>query len=103
MCGLCGMLGREDHWSDQLPSARAEDISHAHRNERLRRVGCLNRVLIAFSCSVSDWQGSKYMLSTFTGKTELVDNLGQLWGAVERLTGRVADPLSPAVLVRLRK
>ncbi|MER1967576.1 hypothetical protein [Castellaniella sp. GW247-6E4] len=68
----------------------------------MRRVAYLNRVLVAFSCSVSDWQGSKYLLSTFTGKTELVDNLGQLWPAVERLTGGIADPLSPAVLERLR-
>jgi len=101
MCGLCGMLGGEAHWSDLLPRGDQDEIARLRRAERSRRVQYLNRVLGAFSCSVSDWQGSKYLLSTFTGKTELVDNLAQLWSAVERLSGQVPDPLAPAVHERL--
>ncbi|WP_269495829.1 hypothetical protein [Castellaniella sp. S9] len=103
MCGLCGILGADDHWSDLLPRPDADELAHIRRTERSRRVKYLNRVLGAFSCSVSDWQGSKYLLSTLTGKSELVDNLGQLWPAVERLTGGRADPLSGAVIERLRR
>lgn len=101
MCGLCGILGGEDHWSDLLPQAGREQLRPTRAAERRRRVGYLNAVLAAFSCTVSDWQGSRYLLSTFTGKTELVDDLTQLWAAVERLSGRVPDPLSPGVLERL--
>ncbi|MBV6274300.1 hypothetical protein KVP09_15505 [Alcaligenaceae bacterium CGII-47] len=96
------MLGDEGHWTDLWPLADAAELARRHRNERLSRVKCLNRVLGAFSCSVTDWQGSQYLLSTFTGKTELVDNLTQLWACVERLSGCQVDPLSVRVRDRLR-
>lgn len=101
MCGLCGILGGEDHWSDLLPQADEAELQRLRRNERRRRVLYLNRVLGAFACTVSDWQGAKYQVSTYTGKTELVDNLSQLWAAVERLSGHRPDPLAPQVLQRL--
>jgi len=97
MCGLCGILGGEAHWSDLLPNADDDAEVRRRRAERGRRVRYLNIVLGAYACSVNDWQGSKYQVSTFTGKTELVDNLGELWAAVERLTGHVPDPLLPSV------
>lgn len=99
MCGLCGILGGDDHWSDRLPVSE-EHITQTRRAERRRRVDYLNTVLAAFACTVSDWQG-KYLVGTYTGKTELVDNPAQLWAAVERLTGHAPDPLAPAVLGRL--
>jgi hypothetical protein len=101
MCGLCGMLGAQDHWSDLLPQRDQDTVARRNRLERMQRVAYLNVVLKAFACSVTDWQGSRYLLSTFTGKSELVDNLQQLWAAVERLTGHVPDPLSTAVQARL--
>lgn len=101
MCGLCGILGGKVHWSDTLAAGAAAEATQRSRAERARRIRYLNAVLAAFACTVSDWQGSHYVLSTFTGKTELVDNLTQLWAAVERLTGHAPDPLSPHVLERL--
>ena len=103
MCGLCGILGGDDHWSDLLPLADEAERARVRREERRRRVQYLNQVLGAFACSVSDWQGSKYLISTYTGKTELIDNLAQLWPAVERLSGHLPDPLSPAVHARLER
>lgn len=103
MCGLCGILGGEDHWSDLLPSADDAELSRVRRAERRDRVRYLNQILGAFACTVTDWQGCKYQVSTFTGKTELVDNLGQIWAAVERLSGHVPDPLTPAVQARLAR
>ena len=43
--------------------------------------------------SLADWQGSAFVLSTATGKSEMVDNLAQLWIAAERLCGQACDPL----------
>lgn len=103
MCGLCGLLAGESHWSDLLPSQNEEQGQRRRRDERRRRVQFLNAALAAYACQVSDWQGSKYHLSTYTGKVELVDNLEQLWSAVERLTGQSPDPLAPAVLGRLEE
>lgn len=101
MCGLCGILGGDEHWSDLLPEDVRQSRVATRRAERHQRIAYLNTVLAAFSCKVSDWQGGKYVLSTYTGKTELVDNPAQLWAAVERLTGAVPDPLSGRVLERL--
>ena len=101
MCGLCGILGGEDHWSDLLPHADQAELLRVRREDRRRRVLFLNEVLGAYACVVTDWQGSKYQISTYTGKTELVDNLQQLWMAVERLSGQHPDPLASSVLERL--
>lgn|SRR5690606_1571740 len=102
MCGLCGILGGADHWSDLLPRADEAELQRMRREDRRRRVQFLNQVLQAYACVVTDWQSSKYQLSTYTGKTELVDNVQELWLAVERLSGQRPDPLGPAVLDRLR-
>ena len=104
MCGLCGMLGSETHWADAGSStASADTLAQRRRRERQLRVASLNRVLRAFGCTVSDWQSHAYLVSTFTGKTEIVDNLAQLWPSVERLSGRRVDPLATDLLDRLRQ
>jgi hypothetical protein len=43
------------------------------------------------------------LISTLTGKSEIVDNLSQLWPAIERLSSRRADPLAADLLDRLRQ
>jgi len=101
MCGLCGILSGEAHWADLAPQGSADERSRLGRRERLGRVAYLNRVLGAFACSVSDWQGCRYQVSTFTGKSELPENLAELWASVERLTGIKPDPLSEDVLRRI--
>lgn len=104
MCALCGVLGGSDHWTDaaQRPGVftRTADPP-ARRRERARRVEVVNRVLAAYAMRLADWQGSAFVLSTATGKTELVENLTHVWAAAERLGGRACDPLDPALLARL--
>uniref|UniRef100_UPI00403A6FC9 hypothetical protein n=1 Tax=Variovorax sp. BK018 TaxID=3450241 RepID=UPI00403A6FC9 len=58
------------------------------------RVAYLNRLVKAYSCTLADWHGSAYLLSTFTGKTELVNDMSDLWRKLEVLAGRVPDPLA---------
>jgi hypothetical protein len=61
----------------------------------------VNIVLKQFSLVLADWEGAKYQLSTRTGRTEIVDNLSQVWPAAERLLGRACDPLDPALIERI--
>jgi hypothetical protein len=96
MCALCGVLGGPEHWADTPTSD-----PHARRRERARRVQAANRVLAEYSMQLADWQGSAYLLSTATGKTELVENLAHLWATAERLSGRACDPLAPSLWARL--
>jgi hypothetical protein len=104
MCALCGVLGGAEHWADahDRPGAFTRNTGPIERRrERARRVTLANRILRPIGLSLSDWQGTSFLLSTRTGKTELVDNLAHLWGAAERLLGRPIDPLDPDFLERL--
>jgi hypothetical protein len=104
MCALCGVLGGAGHWTDAVarPGVFTRTATTVERRrERSARVTEANRVLTHYRLSLSDWQGASFLLSTATGKTEIVDNLTHLWSAAEKLLGRPCDPLDPALLDRL--
>ena len=106
MCSLCGVLGSAEHWTDAAAresaySRNADPV--ARRRERARRVRVANLVLAQFGLSVADWQGAALLLSTRTGKTEIIADLGHLWPAAERLSGRPCDPLALPLLERLEQ
>ncbi len=96
MCALCGVLGGPKHWTDAAarPGAFTRSTDPAvRRRERLNRVAAANRVLAHYRLTLADWQGCAFVLSTATGKAEIIDNLAHLWIAAERLLGRPCDPL----------
>lgn len=104
MCALCGVLGGAGHWTDAAarPGVFGRNTDPVQRRrERHDRVTAASRVLRHYGLTLSDWQSSSYVLSTATGKTELVDGLGHLWAAAEKLLGRPCDPLDPALIRRL--
>jgi hypothetical protein len=101
MCSLCGVIGGNEHWTDATPrpgvfTRNVERIDR--RRERARRVTAVNSVLSAFGMSLSDWQGASFVLATRTGKSEMIEDLGHLWPAAERLSGRLCDPLDPGLI-----
>ena len=105
MCSLCGVLGVENHWSDAVARPGVFSRNDAHRTRRLeraKRIRVANAVLAAYRLSLADWQGRAYLLSTATGKTEVIETLAHLWPAAERLSGRSFDPLDPDFLARLK-
>lgn len=95
MCGLCGLLGEDLHWSDPL----GDELPR--RRERLRRIAAINQVLAVFRLKVEDFQGASYLLLGATGKQELASGLDQLWQAAETMLGRPLDPLDPRLLDHL--
>src|ERR1700694_2408115 len=104
MCALCGVLGGAEHWTDAVarPGVFTRNTDAAsRRRERLNRVAAANRVLAYYRMNLADWQGSAFVLSTATGKTEIVDNLSHLWAAAERLLSRPCDPLDEELIARL--
>jgi hypothetical protein len=92
MCTLCGVL-LTSHWAER----------DSGRRERVLRVRLLNRVLAHFGLELGDWSGRVYLLRDRKGKTAVVDDLGSLWAAAERLAGRPLDPLDPALLAALQR
>jgi hypothetical protein len=106
VCSLCGVLGSTEHWADAVArdavySRNADPV--ARRRERARRVRIANLVLAQFGMSVADWQGTAFLLSTRTGKTEIIADLGHLWPAAERLSGRLCDPLARPLIEHLEQ
>jgi hypothetical protein len=104
MCSLCGILGANEHWADAAArdgvyTRNADPV--ARQRERTDRVRLANRVLALYGMRLSDWQGASFLLSTFTGKSEIVEDLGHLWPAAEKLCGSPCDPLALEFLERL--
>jgi hypothetical protein len=90
MCTLCGVLG-QPHWAETGSSRRA----------RIERVRLVKRILGHFGLVLDDWSGSVYIVRDRKGRAEVVDDLGSLWAAAERLAGRPLDPLDPALVTAL--
>ena len=102
MCSLCGLLG-EDHWTDMSanPEAFGGKPARTRRHERLYRVKMINEIISFFGLRLDDWQGQHFMLSSRTGKTEIVDDLMAVWPAAEAIIGRPLDPMDPKLLAHL--
>jgi len=104
MCALCGVLGGTEHWTDAVAGVFTRNTDAAsRRRERINRVAAANRVLAYYRMNLSDWQGSAFVLSTATGKSEIVDNLAHLWIAAERLLGRPCDPLDEDLIALMER
>ena len=114
MCGLCGILGSERHWTERAAhpaifggagggegARERPGVSPAH--ERQQRIRLLNRVLGPLGLVLAEWAASSCVLRTKTGRSELVPHLGELWPAAERLLGRPCDPLDPELLARIAR
>ncbi|RJS92746.1 hypothetical protein [Salinisphaera sp. Q1T1-3] len=95
MCGLCGALGGEDHWTAHLSVAEQADV---RRRQRAYRIGLINTVLRAPRLTLTDFQSSRYVLAGATGKRAIVDDLGGIWQQAETMTGASLDPLDPEFL-----
>ena len=106
MCALCGVLGAAEHWTAAVarPGVFTRNIDPAsRRRDRVNQVAAANRVLKHYRVSLADWQGTAFILSSATGKTEIVDNLGHLWTAAERLTGKPCDPLNAELITAMER
>jgi hypothetical protein len=93
MCGLCGTFGSADHWTDGVGAAGTSFPAA----ERRRRAGVANEVLGIYGLKLMEWS-NRFTLTGRTGKSAVVDQFGAIWAEAERMTGRVCDPLDPAVI-----
>jgi hypothetical protein len=103
MCGLCGVLGGEAHWTDAAagPEAFKGGVTLTKRQERFARIELANSILRHYGLKLRDFEASSYVLRSATGREELVPHLPGMWAAAERLAGRACDPLDPALIAAL--
>ncbi len=105
MCLLCGDLVGEPHWTERIVQG-GQICSFAgesnRRQARFRRTRMLNRVLRAHNLSVhEDLSSTNYILGNGKGWQEVVQHLGQIWPAADRLAGKRLDPLDARLLAAL--
>ncbi len=99
MCGLCGVLGVGDHWSDTLGTPeQTNDFRIKRRRESTKRAELANQILAFYGVKLSSWQNSNYVLATMTGRHVVFDHLAALWPQVETLSGKICDPLDDALI-----
>lgn len=111
MCVLCGKdFVAQVHWSDRHieDKARASgadpgEYQRDRRRDRVHRATLVNKVLRHYGLRIEDWSGSKYLVSDRKGRSELVQDLGVLWPAAQKLAGRPLDPLDPVLHEALRE
>jgi hypothetical protein len=98
------------HWTDRHLEDRARAVAPGsdpieyqrdRRRERAHRVALTREILRHYGLKLDDWGGSKYVLRDGKGRSEIVQDLGSLWPAAERLAGRTLDPLEPVLIEAL--
>jgi hypothetical protein len=105
MCVLCGEALTHVHWTERGADERTtvsmftgDDYQRSRMRGRLHMVRLANRILCHYGLQLDDWNGSKYVLSDRKGNSALVQDLGSLWQAAEKLIHRPLDPLDPSLL-----
>jgi len=96
MCGMCGLLGGGNHWSNTtVPGAGTGVNGSANaRRQRLLQAALANRILIPLRLRLDDFHGQSFVLSSPTGASEMVGDFAQVWKVAEQMLGRPLDPLT---------
>jgi hypothetical protein len=95
MCGMCGLLGGGNHWSDTTaPGAGVGAGTPNARRQRLLQAALANRILLPLRLRLDDFHGQSFVLSSPTGASEMVGDFAQVWKVAERMLGRPLDPLT---------
>ena len=101
MCGLCGVLGGGDHWTESgraTGGLKERSVAQTRRRERAYQVRLANGVLGRYGLCLADWQGASFVLSSHKGASAVIDHFGALWAAAEAMTGSACDPLDPGLI-----
>ena len=78
-----------------------DDQQRVRMRDRLHLVRLANQILCHYGLRLDDWSGSKYILSDQKGNSALIQDLGSLWPAAEKIIHRPLDPLDPSLLEAL--
>lgn len=95
MCGLCGVIGETQDWSQTISN------QYPRRQERYQRIKLLNQILAPYKIKISDFQGVNYLIQTATGKQSVVNGIQALWNEIDTLCHIQIDVLDGKYLAQL--
>lgn len=98
MCGLCGVLGSREHWTDSGKQLATRRASATFRRERLYQIEIINKIIRNYGLHVADWHGTSLIISTNTGSTEIVEHIASVWEVAKKMSGELFDPLEDSLL-----
>jgi len=101
MCAFCTMFAGGPHWTEAgTDSGRssAAPVGNARFVDRAYRLKLVNRILRHYGCKADDWAGGQYLVHSSRGRTEVVEQLPQIWMTVEAIAAKPIDPLDPQLL-----
>ena len=104
MCAFCTMFSSGPHWTEAgTDSGRTgvTPVGNARFVDRAYRLKLINKILRHYGCKVDDWAGGQYLVHSHRGRTEVVEQLPQIWMTVEDIATKPVDPLDPQLLSRL--
>lgn len=102
MCVLCGELIMNVHWTEENRQENGMTDQRNRRRTRLARAKFVNQILMYYGLSLSEWNGTRYLLCDKKGATTIIQDLGGLWPAAQKLHGRPLDPLDPSLLAFMK-
>ncbi|WP_079474102.1 hypothetical protein [Marinococcus halophilus] len=107
MCVLCGEFIEQVHWTDierkKLDTIVAGESQRERKRSRLLRTEICNDVLEFYGLTISEWNNSKFLLKSRTGKMAVIHDLGQIWFYAEKMAGMSIDPLNEHLINNLNK
>ena len=104
MCAFCTMFTGGPHWTEAGTNAGrsgATPLGNARFVDRAYRLKLINCILRHYGCKADDWAGGQYLVHSFRGQTEVVEQMPQIWMTVESIATKSVDPLDPQLLTAL--
>ena len=89
---------RRTHENEYKHIVIAGESQRDRMRSRLKRVKISNRILAYYGLSISEWNGSRFVLRDKKGGTQIVYDLGDMWNKAELLAHKKLDPLDDAFL-----
>ena len=70
-------------------------------SQRSYQLQILNSILKRSGFSVSDWQGTSYLISDGKGSTEIAPHISAIWSIIDKDNNKSFDPLDVNFLNKL--
>jgi len=101
VCGLCGVLGPETHWSDASGDLKQFGEGETRLSHRSYQLQILNSILSQYGFTASDWQGTSYLVSNGKGSTEIAPHVSAVWSVIDGMSKESFDPLNKNFLKKI--
>jgi hypothetical protein len=88
MCGACGVLRSGPEWLEE----GLERSAGSRLAERQKRIRIVNHLLRPTGTKLTESAG-RLVLSSFTGRTRVIDDLAHVWLGAAEIGRRPVDPL----------